>query len=254
MDQQPVAALHRDLLGQDRDQPWLALRHEAVHQAEADAVDDGIELRADVGTAEHDIGILDRGVEKAQLRQFDQVIDVGDEIVSDQIILGQDRGTRFEIVFRGVQTQAIVAKFPRHQPPAFRARQADRDVRLALRQARTPGLGDQLDLDIGMGRTKSRDVTCDDLCAERFGGGDADRAAEACVLAGDFLVKLVRQSFDLLGDRQQAQAGIGQPVTAGRSVEQADIELFFERTDAPADRGVIDLQTRRRPHQLVLTR
>lgn len=121
---------------------------------------------------------------------------------------------------------------------------SDGNVRFALGEIERPAIGGERQLD---GR----------MLFEKGGEGVEEESADNVVATGDndgarqFVICSKKRSFerqhlglDTLGSGNHAGARVAQPKAIAVPVEQARLQLFLKRLDAPGDSGMTDAQRR----------
>ena len=115
-----------------------------MQQAHAQPAGHGVVLRHDRAGAEDDGGIGDDLLQRAQLGDAHQIVDIADEGMALQIAHLANGPGFFQIGAGGKQAEAIIHQLAHMEAPAWRPGQHHANIRLAMRQADRPAFRHQL--------------------------------------------------------------------------------------------------------------
>ena len=214
--QHPERARYSHLVRQHRAQLGMRGRHEMRQHRNTEACDGGVELRDQVGAAKLR-GDLWRDLRQVvQFRREQQFLDVADEAMRGQVATISDIRRAVEIGRRSIEPETVVEQLAPDDAAFLRHRQADGDIGLALRQAKKPCGGDELQVEIGIPLGEFHQPRGQKVAAETVGGADPHGAGQMRTRAADGL--LVGHNggfhrFRRVGPGNACSAGISSKVT-----------------------------------------
>jgi hypothetical protein len=241
-----------------RQEPKLALDDELIvqygleigafdqisgHHADAAAPSGRLDLRDNVGACESRLvlkpilaeGPVDFGAEV-------EFLDVTDEFVVNQILDRAQRGAAGQVGAVCVQAIRHLSQFSHIVASVVGSRDDDRQVGLPFGQVENPRNDDQLNGELGVGQSETRQARGEEVAAYPIGHADTHGSGHRAVVVADFGFGPIQCRFHRLGRAQERFAFHCHDVPVIALFEQADAELALESLQSTSDRRVIDFQ------------